>query len=208
MTYRVFKGCKFNSTIYKFGEDVPQNNPCRFCVCINSTIGATLNCATVDCFEVGGQLEANCYLKYSEDKCCPEKVCLEKNQKMSTCSFEGQTHNMGDNFVPNEDLCYSCTCDERWNQTLADLWPAMTQKNNEMIRAEYLGRLCRKINCENDAERAEHRGCVPVYSDYSCCPNYYHCRKLNLSKIHKTKTKSNLLKYKFFSKRKNSPARR
>lgn len=154
----IFIACRYNNTLYKFGQNVPHNDPCQHCICINSTSGPMLSCAISECLETV-DVKPNCYSKYVDGKCCPETICKEDNSTFGTCLFEGNAYRFGEYFTPIDDPCYNCVCDERWNSTKD---PLETQ--------------CRRIECTFDNDRPEHKGCAPVYSDKSCCPIYYHCR--------------------------------
>ena len=151
----------YQEKIYKFGDNVPHREPCQHCMCINSTNGPMLSCAISECFNSWTPIEPNCYRKYIDGKCCPEIVCSPPNQTLATCDFEGNLYHFGDNFSPENDPCYNCICDQRWNQTKSPL---------ESV--------CTRTECHFDFERPENKGCVPVYSDKSCCAMYFHCRKL------------------------------
>lgn len=154
-------GCMYEEKVYKFGENVPHRDPCQHCICINSTTGPMLSCATSECFNAWTPLEPNCYRNYTEGKCCPEIECTSAGEPLGTCTYKENVYTFGDYFSPEGDPCYNCQCDERWN---------MTQSPLETV--------CTRLQCRFDFGRPENKGCVPVYSDKTCCPLYLHCRKL------------------------------
>lgn len=153
-------GCMYEEKVYKFGENVPHRDPCQHCICINSTTGPMLSCATSECFNAWTPLEPNCYRNYTEGKCCPEIECTPTGEPLGTCTYRESVYTFGDYFSPEGDPCYNCKCDERWNTTQSPL-----------------DTVCTRLQCQFDFGRPENQGCVPVYSDKTCCPLYLHCRK-------------------------------
>lgn len=169
---RAPSACLYEGKSYSFGESVPHRDPCQHCVCINSTSGPMMSCAISECFNSWTALQPNCYRKYTEGKCCPEIVCVPENQSLSTCEHEGNIYNFGDYFSPEGDPCHNCLCDERWNSS----------SNNNNSSKQLLDTVCTRLECHFDFDRPENRGCVPVYSEKACCPMYFHCRKLGMTK--------------------------
>ena len=168
---RAPSACLYEGKSYSFGESVPHRDPCQHCVCINSTSGPMMSCAISECFNSWTALQPNCYRKYTEGKCCPEIVCVPENQSLSTCEHEGNIYNFGDYFSPEGDPCHNCLCDERWNSS-----------SNNNSSKQLLDTVCTRLECHFDFDRPENRGCVPVYSEKACCPMYFHCRKLGMTK--------------------------
>lgn len=127
---------------------------------------AEFTCALAECPEhLGNRIPPNCVGQYSHDKCCSEKqVCDAEKEALHKCTYRGKTYYKNQQFWHSDEPCYSCICDENFNGD---------------TKLQYNPKNCRKTNCNIELHnlRDLKAGCVPVYSEKSCCPLSWRCRK-------------------------------
>lgn len=144
--------CYVNNKEYEPGEALrPEDaNRCDVgCFCSNNTEPASFVCAIVDCYF--GPVPTGCFLRYTQDKCCPERICLRSGETKATCTVDGKVYEEGDYFQPESDPELNCNC-----------MPGYEGKNVEPF--------CKKLNrpsCSADFRNPDllTGNCAPVYYD-------------------------------------------
>lgn len=157
--------CHFRGKVYNDGDTMSdQEANCRAaCRCQNGTF----TCAHVECPElVFNRPEPHCVVQNTRAKCCSEAIVCDKEaiEKLHVCHMDGQEYRKGQIMYPSSHKCFTCLCDEKFdNSTAVSQNPA-----------------CSEVDCAIDLSRlAEIRsGCVPVYyGEPTCCPIATKCRK-------------------------------
>ncbi|CRL03647.1 CLUMA_CG016542, isoform A [Clunio marinus] len=96
----LYCGCEVDGTIYKIGEEIPDNDPCSGCTCENSDNGPEPLCWAIAC----DAPPPGCVTQNNPDQCCPEILYCG-------CEVDGTVYKIGDD-IPNESPCVTCTCEE------------------------------------------------------------------------------------------------
>ncbi|CRK86365.1 CLUMA_CG000054, isoform A [Clunio marinus] len=97
-TYACESDCIIGGVLYKDGEDINYDNPCKICKCSQ---GREI-CAAIDC---PPPPESFCKPIYHEDQCCPDYDCSHG------CNYKGEFYPDGFD-VPSDDPCEHCECDD------------------------------------------------------------------------------------------------
>lgn len=162
--------CHLKGKSYDKGEDLLEGAgpPCSAaCKCIGfGKETPQFNCANIECPDLFRAPDADCVQQYSLDKCCSvSSVCGEANvAQLHKCHYRGQEYHKGQRIYPNNAPCYSCICDEEFD-------------NSTLIK---LNANCKKIDCGIELRNLDRlqKGCVPVYfGEDSCCPIQFRCPK-------------------------------
>ena len=162
-----FKGCEYKGKVYKFGENVENDNPCKqACFCNqnldrNNVSHPELTCAHVDCFNNFRAPTPNCFTVWNDGECCSQEKCLNEEQMKTElkCVYKGKQYFSSQRIYPDEDPCLECVCNENWNQT-----NPLKSKS------------CKTTKCEIQSKE----GCIPIYHEKTCCPIDYFCRKFSI----------------------------
>ncbi|XP_017764336.1 PREDICTED: uncharacterized protein LOC108553804 [Eufriesea mexicana] len=99
--------CYANGHEYDVGESLKPEDakPCEIgCTCILHDSVAHFSCAILDC---NFNVDQDCYMRYSHDKCCPERIC---NKKRATCEVDGKLYLDGEHFLVKSDPELECYC--------------------------------------------------------------------------------------------------
>lgn len=89
-------------------------------------------------------------------------------RKLAKCTLDGRTYREGEKMFPRSGSCSVCICSNTFNESM----PLESNKD------------CKLIDCEMEIHYFHElrKGCVPVYfSNNSCCPIRFRCRKLNIN---------------------------
>lgn len=157
--------CHFRGKTYEQGDSMDEQAAnCRAaCRCRDGDF----TCAHVECPElVFNRPEPHCVIQNSRSKCCSEKIICEKEEieKLQECYLDGKQYRLGQTMYPNDHRCFSCICDEKFDNS------TVITKNPS----------CAEVDCAIDLTKQTsiRSGCVPVYyGEPTCCPISTKCRK-------------------------------
>lgn len=160
--------CHYRGKSFGQGEKMNETVNCRAaCHCDEGSF----RCAYVECPElVFNRPEPHCVVQNTREKCCSEKIVCDKKEieELHVCHMEGKEYRKGQLMYPTTDRCFTCLCDEKFDNSTA------IAKNPT----------CSEVDCSIDLTYLAkiRSGCVPVYyGEPTCCPITMKCRKLNTS---------------------------
>lgn len=156
--------CHYRGKSFAEGEKMNDTVNCRAgCFCRDGQF----TCAFVECPElVFNRPEPHCVIQNSRQKCCSEKIICDRKEidTLPVCYLDGTRYHKGQLMWPKNDRCFSCLCDEGFDNSTA------ISTNGH----------CQEVDCSIDLSHLSkiRSGCVPVYYDVpTCCPITTKCRK-------------------------------
>ncbi|XP_059608964.1 kielin/chordin-like protein [Phlebotomus argentipes] len=156
--------CYFQGVSYKEGEHIPgnlTNGACQAsCFCRDGVI----TCANIECPEIFGPYKQGCVPQQSEESCCAQDyICDEAAiEELPTCYLDGRKYRKGQKMYPETRSCYTCICDEGFDNS--------TKLENNTH--------CNFINCGIELHSSDDvkNGCTPIYYETPiCCPIGWRC---------------------------------
>lgn len=158
--------CHFRGKSFSDGDRMEEDVNCRAsCYCREGQF----TCAHIECpEEVFNRPEPHCVVQKSRDKCCSESILCDTKEieQLSSCYMDGKQYRQGEKMYPAQDRCFSCICDEKFdNSTEVSRNPS-----------------CNEVDCSIELDHLQQikSGCVPVYfGEPTCCPIATKCRKWN-----------------------------
>jgi len=163
--------CHYNGKSYEVGDDIIDRVDCAPpCTCRrhDESAPAEFVCTHIDCPEyLGGYpLKPGCTRTYSPHVCCTTgEYCDKDRATLHKCHYRGLTVYKGEKFYPETDPCYSCVCDENF-QDDTFVWLAANSRN------------CHQIECGSTLHDMDKilAKCAPVFfGKNTCCPYDWLC---------------------------------
>lgn len=159
--------CHYKGQVYSNGDTIKtEDEPnCQAnCICQDGHF----RCASVECPEqVFNRPEPHCVIQNTADKCCSSSIICDQPviDALPSCYLNGKQYRKGQKMYPEGHRCFSCICDEGFDNSTA------ISKNSA----------CSEVFCDIELHKSSdiRTGCVPVYyGEPTCCPIATKCREL------------------------------